>query len=289
MSEETKSKYDAWLHWHITNRCNLECEYCFSLPHKPDNNIAPIDTEKLLATLSKTKKTFRIGFTGGEPFLVPNFVEAASKITERHFLSVNTNLTLPAVADFAEEVNPDKVIFIHASFHFLELQKKKLIDKYIANFNLLKEKNFNVYAEEVAYPPHYERLEKDANKLRSLGINLRFGAFYGFIGKKRYPESYTNEEINRFNLPRSEIEKFKQKGVFCNAGFNVGVVFSKGQIKPCFQVHEDLGNVYESINFNKNLLKCNAEYCGCPMNLYDLYLYKKALKIFGKGFDNLLL
>jgi MoaA/NifB/PqqE/SkfB family radical SAM enzyme len=286
LAEKSKVKYDAWLHWHITNRCNMECEYCFSVPHKPDNDIASIDTNKLLETLSKTNKTFRIGFTGGEPFLVPNFVEAASKITEDHFLSINTNLTLPAVADFAEKINPDKVLFIHASFHFTELQKKNLLEKYTYYFHLLKEKNFNIYAEEVAYPPHLERLEKDAERLKRLGINLRFGAYYGFIGDKRYPESYTEEEINRFNLPRSEIEKFSQKNVLCNAGYNVGVVFSKGQIKPCFQIHENLGNIYESINFNDKLIKCPAEYCGCPMNLYDLKLYKKALNNFGKSFDN---
>ena len=286
MSGKNKVKYDAWLHWHITNRCNLECEYCFSLPHMPDNDIPAINTKKLLATLSKTNKTFRIGFTGGEPFLVPNFVEAASKITVEHYLSVNTNLTLPAVADFSEKVDPAKVIFIHASFHFIELQKKNLLDKYVYYFNLLKEKGFNIYAEEVAYPPHLARLEKDAEKLGSLGIDLRFGAFYGFIGDKRYPESYTEEEIGRFNLSRSEIKKFRQKDVLCNAGYNVGVVFSKGQIKPCFQIHENLGNIYESINFNDKLIKCDAEYCGCPMNLYDLKLYKQALNFFSESFDN---
>ncbi len=275
------SKYDAWLHWNVTNRCNLKCEYCFSVPPKPKNDVNRINISKLLATLEKTDKTFRIGFTGGEPFLVPNFVEAVKSITKKHFVTINSNLTLPTVKDFGIKIHHERVLFIHASFHYLELIRKKVLDNYISNFFFLRENGFNVYAEEVAFPPHLERLEKDAERLSKLGIKLKFGAYYGFYNGKRYPESYTDEEIERFNLPKREIEKFRQKGNYCNAGYNVGVVYSKGQIKPCFQYHSDLGNIYEEINFNSELIRCEAEYCGCPMNLYDLFLYNKALRIKG--------
>ena len=272
--------YDAWLQWNVTNRCNLECEYCFSVPPKPNNDIPPIRISELIQTLNKSGKIFRIGFTGGEPFLIPNFVEAVQAISEKHFISINTNLTLPSVKLFAEKINPARVIFVHASFHYLQLNSKKLIENYLQNFLLLKNSGFNIYAEEVAYPPHLGRLKKDAEYLKKLGINLRFGAYYGFYDGKRYPEAYTEEEIADFNLSESEIEKFKQKGNLCNAGFNVGVVYSKGQIKPCFQYHQNLGNVYEEISFNSKLIRCEAEYCGCPMNLYDLFLYRKALSSF---------
>ena len=26
--------HDCWLHWDVTYRCNLECAYCFTLPHR---------------------------------------------------------------------------------------------------------------------------------------------------------------------------------------------------------------------------------------------------------------
>ena len=272
-----KKNYDAWLQWNVTNRCNLECEYCFSVPPKPRNDIPPIKVNELVKTLDKSGLIFRIGFTGGEPFLVPNFIETALAITDKHFISINTNLTLPSVKQFAERINPEKVLFIHASFHYLELISKNLLQTYLDNFRLLKNSGFEIYAEEVAYPPHLQRLEKDAEILSELGINLRFGAYYGFYDGKRYPESYSAEEVERFNLPKSEIEKFRQKGVLCNAGFNVGTVYSKGQIKPCFQYNENIGNVYEGISFKSELIRCEAEYCGCPLNLYDLYLYEKAL------------
>ncbi len=275
-----KNNYDAWLQWNVTNRCNLECEYCFSTPPKPKNDIPPIRINELIRTLEASGLIFRIGFTGGEPFLVPNFVKAALAITDKHFISINTNLTLPSVKVFADKINPEKVLFIHASFHYSELTAKNLLQTYLDNYSILRNSGFEIYAEEVAYPPHLERLKKDSELLSSLGIELRFGAYYGFYKGRRYPESYSAAEIEEFSLPKSEIDKFKQKGVLCNAGFNVGTVYSKGQIKPCFQYHENIGNVYKEISFKPELIRCNAEYCGCPLNLYDLYLYEKALSEF---------
>jgi len=57
--------------WHITEKCNLQCNHCYQ-----DNYTAFADisiqelkdiTNKLLPTLSKWKKKGDISITGGEP------------------------------------------------------------------------------------------------------------------------------------------------------------------------------------------------------------------------------
>ena len=56
-------KYDVWLHWNLTAQCNLNCEYCFGKIPVNKQNITSIDIEKLMGTLKKSGKTFRISFT----------------------------------------------------------------------------------------------------------------------------------------------------------------------------------------------------------------------------------
>lgn len=56
------------------------------------NKINKIDIPAFVKMLDRTRKIFKITSTGGEPFLVPNLVEACEKITQRHYISFNTNL-----------------------------------------------------------------------------------------------------------------------------------------------------------------------------------------------------
>jgi len=228
--------------------------------------------------LNETGKTFRVGFTGGEPFLIPNILEAARALTKKHFISINTHLTSSKIKEFAEAIPPDKVLFIQASLHFDELEKRKLKSRFIGNYLLLKGRGFNVFAEAVAFPPFISRLEEFREFYGKEGIDFSFGAFIGIYDGKKYPESYTEEEISAFGLDVSEQSKFLQKGNLCNAGFNAAVVFSNGNVFPCFQIKEKLGNVYEEIDFYDAPITCPARQCGCPLNLYDEYLFEKALK-----------
>jgi len=86
--------YDALLQWDVTNACFFSCEYCFYVgvkiykpgrfPFSPAkkvdmrkfSKISKIKIKKLLKTIRRTKKTFLLAFTGGEPFMIPNFVPA---------------------------------------------------------------------------------------------------------------------------------------------------------------------------------------------------------------------
>ncbi len=273
----TNAPYDAWLHWNVTRKCNFDCEYCFSHDKATTADATrKIDVEKLLSVLSETGKTFRVGFTGGEPFLIPNFPEAARALTEKHFVSINTHLTSSKIKEFAEAISPEKVLFIQASVHFDELEKRNLRNRFAENYNLLKERGFNVFAEAVAFPPFISRLNEFRDFYGGKGIDFSFGAFIGIYDGKKYPESYSDEEISTFGLDKSEQEKFLQKGNPCNAGFNAAVVFSNGNVFPCFQIKEKIGNVYERINFYRAPITCPARRCGCPLNVYDEYLFRKA-------------
>lgn len=299
---EIKREYDAWLHWHLTFRCNLNCPFCINkiplnikriknigmtnLPGvairklrdklKSKNNSENIKIDALMKILNKTNKTFNIGVVGGEPFLVPDIIDAFTEITKRHYVSLNTNLSTKNIKEFAEKISPHRVVHIDASCHYTELKRHNLIDMYIENFLFCQEKGFNISAQEVGYPPLLEEIDKYKKFFKEKGIELTFGHFFGKYKGKLYPESYTQKQLELFGL--EDIERFYQKGKLCNAGYNVGVVSITGDIYPCTQIGKTIGNIYEKINFNDGIIMCPFNFCCFPLNFYDDYLYHRALK-----------
>lgn len=267
--------YEAWLHWNVTSKCNLDCDYCFG--HSSGNEkIYKIDIEKLISTLDKSNRIFRISFTGGEPFLIPNFVEACEAITEKHFLSLNTHLLSNRVKEFADNIDPKRILMFHASLHLEELKINDKWNIFSHNFHYCKSKGINIYAEAVAYPSFVNRINYYNDLCRLHKIEYTYGPFYGEYNSMKYPDAYSEAEINLFGLVPSEFNKFYQKGNLCNAGVNAGVVYPKGNIMPCFQKKETIGNIYEGIKFNNKIFECGFNYCGCPLNEYDRYLFNKA-------------
>lgn len=245
---------------------------------------AGIDIKALMRTLEESQKVFKISFTGGEPFLVPNFIETCKSITQKHFITIVSNLTSHQIKSFSETIDPRKVLEICASLHIEELEKRRLLDRYIENVELLKDEGFNVTAQAVAYPTLLSEVEKYRAYFKEQGIDIAFVPFRGRYRWKQYPKAYTGEEIERFefgSFSKSHTDImtcFYRKGEICNAGFNVGVVFPSGDAQTCFLIDQRLGNVFTKIEFNKNLIKCPFKYCSCPLNFYDPGLFDKALK-----------
>jgi MoaA/NifB/PqqE/SkfB family radical SAM enzyme len=100
--------YDAFIYWKLTKICNLNCIYCGEKSHV--GSVQNINIDALLDTLSMQYERVVFGFTGGEPFLVPNFVDACKEITKKHFIQITTNLTSPTIVNFSQEIDPKKGI-----------------------------------------------------------------------------------------------------------------------------------------------------------------------------------
>jgi len=240
--------------------------------------IRPIDIPALMRALAKTKKTFKISFTGGEPFLIPNFVNAMQELSKKHYIHVITNLVTGDIKGFAERINPERVLSIHASLHIKELERLRIVDKFIGNFLLCRRKGFNINAFEIAYPPLLSEVEKYRFFFRKKGIDIYFSPFIGVYNGRCYPASYTAWEREVFGITKSDVIPYHQKGKICNAGYNVGVVSPTGDISVCSQIGEKIGNIYEKIQFRSELTICPYDNCDCPLNFIDRYLFEKALE-----------
>ncbi len=266
--------YDAWLQWNVTTGCNLDCEYCFGHEQRV-TGIYSIDIKSALDSLTKTGKIFRIGFTGGEPFLVPNFSEACHHFSKEHFISINSNLVNNKLPEFINMVSPERIIFIHASFHYKTLAENRLLDKFLKNFHLLKSEGFNVEAVAVGWPGYSDIFSEIKNLANKNRLDLRFDPFFGSYKDKIYPESYTEEEISLFSLDREYIKAYLNTDLICNAGYNVAVISPGGTVRSCFQMDGKLGNIYEGFDFNKHGKSCHVKKCGCPLWRLDKTLFAR--------------
>jgi hypothetical protein len=103
----------------------------------------------------------------------------------------------------------------------------------------------------------------------------------GKYKEKFYPDSYSEKERKIFGLTEKDIDWFHQYGKLCNAGYNVGTIHPNGDISYCFAINKSLGNIYEGIKFKDKLTRCPFKYCNCPLDIYDPYLFRKAISEVG--------
>jgi MoaA/NifB/PqqE/SkfB family radical SAM enzyme len=249
-------------------------------PHK----MPPIDIPGLLGALEKTGKIFRITFTGGgEPFLLPNIVEAALALSEKHYVAFNTNLTSPHVKDLAAAIDPARML-VHGSLHIKELERKKLFRRYIENYQFCQQRGIEIYSIEVAHPNLTSEVEHYREMLGVEGIEFKFVPFKGEYEGRWYPAAYTEEEAKAFGLWERAAKgaQFNQKGSLCNAGYNVVVAGPDGIINPCYDIRENQGNMFGTIRLQPEVRRCPVDVCSCPLNFYDEALFKLALAERGK-------
>jgi MoaA/NifB/PqqE/SkfB family radical SAM enzyme len=275
--------YKVMLYWYISNTCNFSCPQCAGHAVILKKKYAPerIKIRELKKFLKGFDYKIRISFTGGEPFIVKNINKIFSEITKEHYISLVTNLVSPAVKKFARTIDPGRVQFVVASAHMIELEKRGLLNTFLNNCTLLLNKGFNLEVTEVAYPFIVDKVAGYKKVFEDIGIKLRFFAFRGTWKNKQYPNSYTDEEIKLFNLDNSletSPDIFNRKGNLCNAGHNIAVMMNNLEIQPCFSIEKNIGSMSKGVVFNKNLIRCPVENCGCPFFAFEPILYNMAVE-----------
>jgi hypothetical protein len=273
-------RYDAWLVWFPTYRCFFDCAYCFFLnPIKKTAPSPPIDIPALVSALDHSGKVVRLSFGGGgEPFTVPNLVEACREVTRNHFISFTTNLISKKVEEFAATVDPRRVVLLIASLHIKELERLRLVERYIRNYLLCQEKGFPVSPDAIAYPP----LLPEAGKYRDLfgrrGVPLKFSPYLGAFEGRYYPDAYTDEEIAEWGLDPNVRKNYRQKGKLCNAGFNMGVVNQRGDVWPCWKIPRTMGSIFSRFAFRPRMIRCPFDFCGFPCSYFDPDRFEQAVR-----------
>lgn len=143
--EDNIPKKDNWLRveWNLGRRCNHNCSYCGNDLH--DNISEHMPWDVYTATIDKIiqgadGKDIRISFTGGEPFIHPEFVNMLkyAKDSGVYRCSVTTNGSPPLKIYERAVEYLDYIIF---SYHFEYAKHERVIDNIIAVHKLVEEYN----------------------------------------------------------------------------------------------------------------------------------------------------
>jgi MoaA/NifB/PqqE/SkfB family radical SAM enzyme len=249
--------WDWEFDWHLTNRCNFFCEYCHPQIRYVLNkkHLNEPEAELVVRRFDETGHTCLVHMSGGEPFLFPGFVDLCAGLTRRHYISINTNLASPEVAEFARRVDPTKVAKIIAAVHIPERQRLGLeLVRYANDYRILRGAGFDVDALYVLYPPLLGRLTDDLGALKELGVDhVRAKVFKGVFEGRRYPESYTEDERAHilansgeyvFNKPYMD-GLLSFRGRRCTAGVTSFKVTVTGEVRRCASVPTGYGNLYD--------------------------------------------
>ena len=122
-------KYDLEADWTLLGTCNYRCGYCFLSPETLGAKLRTFASpENWKRAFDATGYTWLIHMTGGEPSLYPGFVDLCAGLTERHFISVNSNLTHASIESFAKRIKPARTSFINAGLHLEERDRRMQIN-----------------------------------------------------------------------------------------------------------------------------------------------------------------
>ncbi len=256
--------------WYISDKCNFDCFYCGD-GHMGLQSRNAIDMAKLSESLDRLGKDWVFYITGGEPFLEKNYVEICEEITKKHFLSFSSNLTTQNVYDFADRINPGRCLFINASIHPTEREKKdKNFKLFIEKILYLQKKGFNIVAVYVSHPTLFERIKSDFETLRANGVEkANVKLFRGWYNGKPYPESLNAKQMEFLETMEADYPEFeimheppRFHGNLCIAGQKSFAMDRNGKLVRCSSALKKYGNFFDGT------MKTDTKPRPCPKSKY---------------------
>jgi MoaA/NifB/PqqE/SkfB family radical SAM enzyme len=272
LAQKMFDKGEFMVSWFINDNCNFSCNYCGHYNRKP---IPPkYDINHIAKSFDVFGDCGHIIITGGEPFLYPDFVKLCKLLTEKHYLSINTNLSQASVKDFAEQINPEKIIMINAGIHYdyrmdIGIGLEEYLDFYINLF----EKGFNIVGSYVIHPTKITEDIENINKLKRMGVvNISAKTFSGKYNGYSYPGAYTKNELElvssymQHGLDMQEFLKYTSfENFYCEAGKNFFSIEHNGDALRCNTDRKFYGNIFNgTFKASANVEKCEEKFCVCP-------------------------
>ena len=258
--------------WVTSYQCTLRCPYCINkLNHciveeqfrgMPD----PLDTENWVH-IWNTYAPHTMIISGGEPFLVPNFVEVLAGINPQIAVSINTNLTQD-VTELMACVNPRHNFDLTTTYHFDKKQAN-----FFDNLRLLKRRGFRCNVTFVAYPQYLKFYEEYKAKVNEIGLPLRVIPCVSINNDISYTpeqEAFANE-ICPDNRSHWVGRHMVDRDCMCSGGYNHICVIPNGDVYKCTskamcqQGQEIIGNILTDANIlaEVEMSKCTYGRC-CP-------------------------
>jgi MoaA/NifB/PqqE/SkfB family radical SAM enzyme len=193
--------YTVEADWHLLDTCNYRCAYCFFGPETLGKKLRTFsDPDGWRSAFDATGAIWLLHMTGGEPSIYPDFPELCERLTARHFISINSNLTHPSLTDFSRRVDPSRVSFVNAGLHLQERELRGDHTAFLRNADNLRARNFPLLVSLVATPSALVRFDEAIALLAPIGLFPIPKLFRGTVNGETYPHAYSDLEKQRFRM-----------------------------------------------------------------------------------------
>lgn len=252
--------YRVYWCWDITYECNYRCSYCIVDRWRETRYISINEWKIIWDEIFENYGSTHIRFSGGEPFVYPNFIELLKILGEKHTLNITTNLSFNAKELLKETASIiDKCsLSLSASYH-PEYQK---LNDFIKKVIYLKSNGIYVSVSIVAWPPILKNIPLIKRNMEENNIEFLIIPLQGRFFDKNYPEDYTEQEliflknmsVTTSNPASKDMINFKVnkednniKKRLCRMGQNFGLIRPNGDVFRCCTFEKDayLGNIID--------------------------------------------
>lgn len=283
--------------WDLLYLCNYRCSYCWFEQAGSWNDLAkryPLaPAERWTEVWDRLHAKYgrcRIDVLGGEPFVYPSAIDLFTRLSAKHFVWINTNLSLnwKNLERLAAEADPES-LHIHASLHpeFAD------VEDFFKKTAFLRDRGFPPTVCAVSYPPLVPRLEEFRRRLDEQGLPLTTLVFRGTYEGKRYPESFTPAEREVLHMDSGlaagdgakwayQVERERTLGKPCLSGQVYGNIRPDGAVYRCGAAGPGegtlgyVGNVFEKdFALWEKATACPVEKCSCQEYIYLLDVQKR--------------
>jgi MoaA/NifB/PqqE/SkfB family radical SAM enzyme len=256
--------------WYCTMKCNNRCPYCLAFQvNDPMIDVPFRDYRDWVDAWNKFEGNLILDITGGEPFLMPNFIEMLESFNKNIRIAMTTN-TKCDLTHFVQRIAPERVISITCSLHPSQSMN---IEYFLGKILLLKNRGFHVSVNYVAYPeqlwliPHFKKM------IESLGIRFHIDP-YGPGPKRPYALSQKEQDfLKQFvGMDRGDFFNTQPVSYKCSGGMNFFSVLPNGDTYTCVTKRYVKDNYVGNL-FDKNFkpfdkpIHCQAISCaGCDVD-----------------------
>jgi len=283
----------------ITNTCIAKCSFCDIWKQQPK---VFVDKQKALDVIDRLADlgTVHITITGGEPLMHPNVVDFIEQATKRkmHSAVLNAAPQLFLRNDIVKRLEDAGNDMISISFDsgdpeiMAESRKIPTIMEDMARaMELISKTKIKTMASVLIWNDNYDKLEEVCIRARNMGFNFVSINYPTFSKSQVYPLGGEGINLSRENVIYGlesviKLQKNKKYGIIntatsmkniirflkdpkkvkyhCLGGTNVLFVDWFYDVRPCMQLPQVMGNIFNMEQKDFKLSPCNE----CNMSWY---------------------
>ena len=266
--------------WWTTMACNFKCKYCWQEQHQQHGEMMPVaflEGSRWVDAWNKLSPLV-LDITGGEPFLLPGFVDVISRFNHSMRLAITTNLSHD-IDEFVDKVDPSRFVVVTCSYHPTEYVSSKRgslnTELFIGRCLRLQNSGFKVNVNFVTWPDQMYLVPHVIESFGSYGLSVHIDPYaptkyHNFSYSPKQLEFLSKYVVGARKDAISESLAVEHRDVLCSAGIENLSVWQDGSAWRCLRDMDlrinQLGNIFDDdFSLLTEMLVCHERHncAGC--------------------------